>query len=322
MDLSLRAFQDKDYPRLAEIERAIDSTTASSAELLRERDAVREPRVRVLHLAAESATGEVVGAGRVSHIWWNFNPRHYRMEIVVHPKSQRQGVGSALFDRLLAELHTWNAALVRADTRDTRPEAVAFLEHHGFHEWRRRWESVLEVATADTASLQVAERRAEANGVTITTYLEERARRGDQIARDVWELEDAIFRAQPGEAAEGEGMSFERFVATELEWSEALPEGHFLALVGDRLVGVSRLAGDRDHPGWLDQAFTGTHPDFRGKGIAQALKLRTIEFALQHGYTHIHTSNDSTNEPMLHINTAIGFRRGPELIVFERKLDV
>ena len=320
MDLTIRAFEDADYPRLAEIEAAVDPGVASSAELLRERDSVDEPRVRVLHLAAENASGELVGAGRVSHIWWNFNPRYYMMRIVVDPKWQRRGIGSTLLDRVLGELRGWNAALVRGETRDSHPEAIAFAEHHGFREWRRRWESVLEVDSADTDSLLRADRRAQDSGVAITIFATERQTRGDQLARDVWQLQDAIFRADPSNVSEGEGISFERFVAAELEWSEALPEAHFLAYVGDRLVGVSRLARDQDRPGTLDQAFTGTHPEFRGLGIAQALKLRTIEFARQHGYREIRTSNDSTNEPMLHINTAIGFRRGPMIIVFERRL--
>ena len=319
VNLVIRALEDLDYPRLAEIDAAIDRDAASSADLLRERDAVREPRVRVLRLVAENESGDVVGYARLQHIWWNFNPRNYVMRIQVDPSWQRRGVGSALFDRLLAELLDCAAALVRSETRDTQPAAIAFLEHRGFHEWRRRWESGLEVANADTTGVRAADIRAAASGVTVTTYASAQARFGDRLARDVWQLEDIIFRADPSNVSEGEGMSFERFVATELDWSEALPEAHFLAFMDDRLVGVSRLARDQNRAGTLDQAFTGTHPDFRGLGIAQALKLRTIDYARQHGYTEIRTSNDSTNAPMVHINTSIGFHRGPGIAVLERR---
>jgi mycothiol synthase len=320
VNLAIRALEDRDYPRLAEIEAAIDPSRASSADLLRQRDAVREPRVRVLRLVAEHNSDDVVGHARVQHIWWNFNPRNYVMRIQVDPRWQRRGVGSGLFDRLLAQLLDWKAALVRCETRDSQAAAIAFLQHRAFREWRRRWESVLEVAKADTTALVAADRRATASGVSITTYASAQATLGERLAHDEWQLEDIIFRADPANTSEGEGMSFERFVATELEWSEALPEAHFLAFMGDRLVGVSRLARDQDRVGTLDQAFTGSHPDFRGLGIAQALKLRTIEYARQHGYAEIRTSNDSTNEPMLHINTTIGFRRGPATLIFERRL--
>jgi GNAT superfamily N-acetyltransferase len=229
-------------------------------------------------------------------------------------------VGSALFERLLAELHNWNAKLVRTETGDSRPEAIAFLEHRGFHEWRRRWTSVLDVTHAQTSSLQEADRRAKSGGISITSYEATQVRRGEALARDVWQLEDVIFRADRDDAQEGEGMALDTFVATELECPGTLPDAHFLAYSGNQLVGVSRLVCEADRAAALHQSFTGTHPEFRGRGIAQALKLRTIEYAREHGFAEIHTSNDSTNDPMLHINHRIGFRRGPAIIVFERQL--
>jgi GNAT superfamily N-acetyltransferase len=318
--VKIRPFEDSDYERLAEIQTAIDPSASSSAFLLRERDAVDEPRIRSLHLAAETPDGGMVGAGRAMHVWFNFHPRKFMLRIEVDPTCQRQGVGSSLLDRLLAQLHEWDAELVRTETRESRAESIAFLEHRGFSEWRRRWESILDLSGAETATLRAANSRVAAADITITTYQAAQAGRREQLAHDVWQLEDVIFRAERDNAPEGEGMSFERFRATELEWSGALEDGHFLAFAGDQLVGVSRLVRDRDRPATLDQSFTGTHPDFRGRGIAQALKLRGIDYARQHGYKEIRTSNDSTNDPMLHINRTIGFRPGPTIIVFERRL--
>jgi mycothiol synthase len=320
VDLHVRAFQDADYRRLADIEAAIDPSVAHSAETLRERDAIHEPRTRALHLAADNASGQLIAAARTANIWWNFHPKKFLMRIVVDPAWQRQGTGSALLDRILEQLHAWDAELVRTESRDHQHETIAFLEHRGFRELRRRWESVLQVATANTAALDHAQKQALASGVRFTRYRDELMRRGPELAHEVWELERDVFRDDSSNTAEGEGMGFERFVATELESSGALADGHFLAYVGDQLVGLSRTAHDVDHPRRLDQGFTATHPDFRGRGLAQALKLRTIEYAREHGYQEIVTTNDSTNEPMLHINDSIGFRRGPAIVIFERRL--
>ncbi len=116
-------------------------------------------------------------------------------------------------------------------------------------------------------------------------------------------------------------MSFERFAATRLDSPDVLPSAHFLALDEERIVGVSRLRRDSRHADVLYQELTGTHPEYRGRGIAQALKLRTIQFARDNGYRRIRTSNDSTNAPMLHINDAIGFQRKAPTIIFERRFD-
>jgi GNAT superfamily N-acetyltransferase len=322
VNLKIREFEDGDYQRHAEISAAIEPGSAWSAEMLRHRDSTHEPRVRLVRLVAEVEPTGVVGIARVLHTWWNFHPRRYMLRIEVEPDWQRRGIGSALFERLLGQLRDWDAELVRTETRESRPADVAFLEHRGFREWHRRWDSVLDVARADTAVLLTADRRAATSGVTITSFAAEHARRGDRLARDLYDTESLIFRDEPANAEAGDTPSFDRYASTELDAPDALPEANFVALIGERVIGVSRMMRDLNHPGVLRVAFTGVHPEFRGRGIAQALKLRTIEYARDRGYEQIRTGNDSTNEPMLHINDAIGFYRESATLILERRLDL
>ena len=65
---------------------------------------------------------------------------------------------------------------------------------------------------------------------------------------------------------------------------------------------------------WLDQWLTATRTEVRGRGIALAMKLRVIRFALERGYKTIRTDNDTRNAPMLAINDKLGFVRQPALI--------
>ena len=74
-------------------------------------------------------------------------------------------------------------------------------------------------------------------------------------------------------------------------------------------------------PDVVHVGITGTHPDYRGRGIAFALKLLTIDYARQHGIREIRTQNDTRNEPMLHINQSVGFVTEPPWIVYERRFD-
>jgi mycothiol synthase len=321
VEVLIRPFEDSDYERRAEIGAAIDPLYASTPATLRQSGAMVEPRIRRFQLVAELDGAGVVGWGRVSHIWWSYHPRRYLMRLEVDPDWQRRGIGSTLFDRLIEELRTWGPELVRTDTPATRAGTVAFLAHRGFQEWRRRWESILDVPTADISSLLGAQERAANQGIRFTDYAAESAHRGDQLTRDMYDMEMAIFRTDPEEEPDASPMSIERFVDINLDAPDALHEAHFLALSGERLVGVSRLSRDANHSHVLRQQFTGTHPEYRGRGIAQALKLRTIQFARANGYTEIHTTNDSTNGPMLHINELIGFRRERPEYIFERRLD-
>jgi GNAT superfamily N-acetyltransferase len=317
VQVSLRPFEDADYGRLVAVGSALDPGYPFTPDMLRHRDATLDPRVRSLRLVADVDGQGAIGFGRVMHMWWNFHPRRYVLRIEVEPAWQRRGMGSLLFERLFAELQAWQAEVVRSEARANRPAGVAFLERRGFVEWRRRWDSVLDVATADEAALR---RRALSSDITITNYPAELLRRGERLARDLYDMETLAMRDEPGMDGHAESPSFERFRAIELDTPDALPEANFLALASEQLVGVSRVMRDLQHPDVLRQSLTGVHPDFRGRGIAHALKLRTLEFARAHGYREIRTSNDSSNGPMLHINDAVGFQRESPIIIFERRL--
>ncbi len=53
---------------------------------------------------------------------------------------------------------------------------------------------------------------------------------------------------------------------------------------------------------------TGVRREYRGRGIALALKLLAIRFARSVGAQEITTSNDSLNAPMLAVNRKLGYQ--------------
>jgi ribosomal protein S18 acetylase RimI-like enzyme len=56
---------------------------------------------------------------------------------------------------------------------------------------------------------------------------------------------------------------------------------------------------------------TGVDQAYRGRKIAQALKLKSIELAQAYGADYIRTHNDSTNASMLAINRKLGYQPQP-----------
>lgn len=56
---------------------------------------------------------------------------------------------------------------------------------------------------------------------------------------------------------------------------------------------------------------TGVDREYRGRGIALALKLLTIRRSRALGATYLRTNNDSENAPILHINRKLGFQPIP-----------
>ncbi|HET8679972.1 MAG TPA: GNAT family N-acetyltransferase [bacterium] len=132
----LRGFRDGDHARLAEIRRlAFPGGPWSEAEVRDGHGAWDNNRYAFFRVVAEGADGRMVGFGRISHEPWEFHARGYGMNLMVEPAHRRRGVGTAIYEALIAELRRWDAAAVRACVvTETMSESIAFLWHRGFVE--------------------------------------------------------------------------------------------------------------------------------------------------------------------------------------------
>jgi mycothiol synthase len=87
----------------------------------------------------------------------------------------------------------------------------------------------------------------------------------------------------------------------------------WIALAGDRPVAMSYL---RFPPvrGSVWTGYTCCDREYRGRGIAHAVKLQSLAQAAEHGVPFVYTDNDSENAPMLHINEKLGYRPRPGFV--------
>jgi GNAT superfamily N-acetyltransferase len=316
--IALRAVAPDDYARLAAIAAAIDPEESRGPEWYRERDASWSPRLQRYRLAADRE-GVLVGWGEIGQGWWAYHPRKFHLRLNVDPAIQRQGIGGCLYTALLDYARAnWDPLQISAEAMEAHPWSIAFLEHRGFREAHRRWDSSLNVPEARIDRLGDATRRVADQGLRLTSVQDEHQARGDRFDRDLFEFEQRVYLDEPGYDPEG-SLQFDQFMAFERSPKTALDDGSFLALDGARMVAVSRLRRDSRGGGILHVGFTGVDSDYRGRGLAVALKLLTIEYAQRHGFPEISTENDSTNAPMLHINLELGFKRGPASIILHKR---
>jgi len=66
--------------------------------------------------------------------------------------------------------------------------------------------------------------------------------------------------------------------------------------------------------------YTCTHPDFRGRGIARAIKLQSLAQAAELGVPVVCTDNDAENAPMLHINERLGYHGRPGFVEHHKRV--
>ena len=86
-------------------------------------------------------------------------------------------------------------------------------------------------------------------------------------------------------------------------------KGFILAVDGDQWIAMSMIVKENENVYY--NSMTGVHKSYRGKGLAQAIKIKAIEFAEANGVKFIRTHNDSKNAPMLFVNRKLGYEEKP-----------
>lgn len=262
--------------------------------------------------------GGVLGYAGLRHVPWAFHPRKFSTAIRVHPTARRQGIGTRLWDQLVAELRARQAVTVRTMVRESILEGVRFALRAGFHEVMRMWESWFDVRSADLAPYRDSVHRVLASGVAITSMAEVLAKDPSSLQR-LYALSLAIGKDIP-QPDEFTPPDYQLFLSHAVESASALPDAYFIAVADGQFVGFSNLfkpeLGD-----WLLQGTTGVLRAYRGRDIATALKVQTIEYAKARGVRQIRTWNETRNVGILAINERFGFVRQPAWVHYERPME-
>lgn len=254
-----------------------------------------EPDARRYYVAVQD--GEVVGYGCLKPDL----PRQpevpqYRLHLGVRRDRRGRSIGGRLYETLYESLVSLGATNVWARVRHTETETLAFLERRGFVDKQRSVRLALDVPeTVPEVSMPA--------GIQITTLNEELERHPDCWLA-IHELLNLCYADIPT-ANPTPPPTFAEF-QRDMRDPALLFDGFFLAKAGERYVGLSYLA-TAGSPTTLGQRMTGTHPDFRRRGIAVALKGRTIQYAREHGFQRIITATNALNTGMLAVNQALGF---------------
>lgn len=324
MSYRIREFRDSDYPAMIAVSNAVFPDYPSTEEEGRHGDAHRDPKCRFERFVAESETEaggtEVVGVGIISQSATSYHPRKFALEVLVHPDWQGRSIGKGLYEHLLDRLAEANPISVSGWGREGMDRTLRFLADRGFTETMREWESRLDVRAFDPDRFAGAQERVAERGIQIKSLAELLESDPDcwrKVYDVIWDVEEDVPRSD----VEFSPPEFERWVERHRSKPTLLPEGYFLAVDGDRYVGVSWVNTMLAAPD-LDTGLTGVRRDYRRYGIALALKLRVIDFARERGYPVIRTWNASTNQGMLSINNELGFVRQPAWIDFVKKLAV
>ena len=190
--------------------------------------------------------------------------------------------------------------------REDDEESIQFVERRGYREVERQKEVVLDLTALDGPSAVEPPL-----GVAIVS----RAARPD-LERAEYELQLEAGRDIPGLDG-GLTQTFEQWRSFAVERPGTDPELCLLALAGERLVGSASLTviGGTAYHG-----LTAVARDWRGQGVAQALKRAQIAAALARGHTRLVTESQHDNVPMRRLNEKLGYKPTQGAIVYRGPL--
>jgi mycothiol synthase len=220
------------------------------------------------------------------------------ISVRVLEKHRRRGHGTALLHRVSEHVSDFGGTSLCAGTTSTAVEIIAFLTHHGFAEIGRMQEVELELAGVD-ASFDLPD------GIAIVPLTVELDRGAHAVAL---EADADIPTALPivtGDLARWRERNLGGLAQRELS---------FAALAGDEVIGFGILG--RCVPGVAEHYMTGVKRGWRGRGVAQALKLTQIGAAQKAGFERLRTQNDLANAPMRAVNERLGYRSRLEWVQF------
>ncbi len=317
MGIQIREFTTDDYPAIAEIGNAVYPEYRYSAEEIRYDDEKFDKNKYTHKRYVAEVHGRVVGYAEYNHMPQMFHPQKFWLWGGVHPDFQRRGLGRALYEKALRDLLALKALRLLTSAREDYLPSVQFLQKNGFTETMRTWESHLPVRSFDFSKFAPYLERFSTQGLTISTLAEER-QRDPQALPKLHQLYNTIMSDVPSPEPHTP-VDFEHFLRYSVEHPDAIAAGYFIAKDGEKYIGLSNLRRSKDEPKDLYQGLTGVRREYRGQGVALALKLKTIEYARVHGYEVIKTWNESGNVGMLTINNKLGFVRRPAWITFVKE---
>jgi mycothiol synthase len=320
----IRPFNHDDYPALASLSNLVEPDWPVTAELLAQWDKQRNPEHHHATFVDEH-NGNILAFGQTGHDSHAFEEGKFWLGIGVHPEHRKAGLGRGLYQHLLHHLAPMQPKVLQVFTSEDQTVGVEWLQREGFRVVWKRYHSRLQTKGFDFAPYEGLEQTLSAHGIEIKSLAD---LNDPDAAHKLYELDWTLMQDVPMGVTLTK-QSFEQWMKQEIDDPEFIKEACMIAIDPKRsddltgsFVGYTSLMKSVDHYGI---GMTGVVREYRGKGIAKALKLATMQFVKRDsehsGISEIRTMNDPPNVAMLGMNQALGFTRFPSYLRFQKALD-
>lgn len=228
--------------------------------------------------------------------------------VTVLPSDRARGAGSALYRAISDWGHGHGLEALDAIAPAQDAVSIAFGWRRGFVEVERNGLFVLDLAAAEAPAVDPPA------GIEIASWAER-----PDLALGIYEVAREAYADIPGRPSEALD-SFDHWLEHEMNGPADRPEATFLALAGDEVVGYGKLTFTTAQPAVAFHGMTGVRRDWRGRGVAGALKRAQVAWAKRAGFARMQAENEARNEPIRRLNERLGYRPAPGEVVLRGPL--
>jgi GNAT superfamily N-acetyltransferase len=264
--------------------------------------------------AVEDSSQQLIGYA----VCWNVVRRKYRMGLMVHVDWRKQGIGGDLLSGALGALQSMPAATLQARAWDDHADSLRFLCRRSFVENHRMVELHLKLSEANLTPLAWLPHSLTAQGIEFTTQRQEW--RDERFWTELTDLQRAAVIGWPDPDPDGVvTIPTEDDVRGMFDSWRTASDDFFLAKANGAFIGYTALGPDHRVPEAIGTGPTAVRPEYRGRGVATALKVLALTHAQQQGWRT--ASTRSASPAMIHVNEKLGFQRGRAEVRLVRKLE-
>jgi ribosomal protein S18 acetylase RimI-like enzyme len=137
-----------------------------------------------------------------------------------------------------------------------------------------------------------------------------------------------VMNTAPLEDLEEEPTRWDEEMLVDTEQAEARKQNYIYTCVArhkptGEFVGITSLVFQELHPAKANQWDTGVHPEHRNRGLGRWLKAAmALKFLGEHPDVEvIETQNADSNDPMLNINMAMGFKPSMQHVIYQGPIE-
>jgi GNAT superfamily N-acetyltransferase len=274
----------------------------------------------LLRVSVLAPSGAIAAIGDIGQGFMARADRSQFIGMTVLAPHRRKGIGTALLEAFEQEARRRKVPKVLGGANEGEKFALDWALDHGYRQIGRRIASYVELAKFDPAPFSEALDRARAAGIAIASFAETLEGR-DAAAQERWwhalyDAEAPMWDDIPF-ATPTPHWPWDRFY--EMSTSPKLfRDLSLVAYADEQIAGFTTTGKSKDKDAWT--FMTGTAREYRGRGVARALKVEALTRAKRKGLRAMGTTNDEPNKSMRGINAALGYQMLPAHVELEKPL--